>query len=81
MLLLPVGIGLLRQFESFANQIDFVNLVVNHLTEFGVMTASRLYESPFTDKTPHGPDAIFSSSQVDELLDALGAVNATAIAA
>ena len=39
-----------------ANQIEFVNLIVDHLTEHGVMDAAMLYESPFTDLTPRGPD-------------------------
>ena len=34
------------------NQIEFVNLIVDHLTERGVIEAARLYESPFTDITP-----------------------------
>jgi type I site-specific restriction endonuclease len=34
-----------------ANQIEFVNLIVDHLTEHGVMPAALLYESPFTDIT------------------------------
>lgn len=32
-----------------ANQIEFVNLMVEHLTEHGLMNAGLLYESPFTD--------------------------------
>ncbi|MBA3342839.1 MAG: DEAD/DEAH box helicase family protein [Gemmatimonadaceae bacterium] len=64
-----------------ANQIEFVNLIVNHLTEHGAMEAARLYESPFTDLTPHGPDALFTSAQVDELLTVLAGVRATALAA
>jgi type I restriction enzyme R subunit len=32
-----------------ANQIEFVDLIINHLTEHGVMGAALLYESPFTD--------------------------------
>ena len=58
-----------------------MNLIVDHLTEHGVMDAALLYESPFTDLTPHGPDAIFASDEVDELIGALEAVTASAIAA
>lgn len=32
-----------------ANQIEFVNLVVEHMTERGAMSPALLYESPFTD--------------------------------
>jgi len=35
-----------------ANQIHFVNLMVEHLTEHGVMDPALLYESPFTDVAP-----------------------------
>lgn len=64
-----------------ANQLEFVNLIVDHLTEHGVVEAARLYESPFTDLTPHGPEALFKATEVDELLGALQAVRATAVAA
>jgi type I restriction enzyme R subunit len=64
-----------------ANQIEFVNLIVNHLTAHGVVEAARLYESPFTDLTPHGPDGIFDGPQVDELVRVLDSVRATATAA
>lgn len=63
-----------------ASQIEFVNLIVDHLTEHGVMDATLLYESPFTDLTPRGPDELFSSAQVDELMAALAAVKASALA-
>ena len=45
------------------------------------MEAGLLYESPFTDLTPRGPDGLFSSTQVDELVAVLAAVKATALAA
>jgi type I restriction enzyme, R subunit len=64
-----------------ANQIEFVNLVVDHLTEHGVVTPGRLYESPFTDLTPRGPEGLFSSEQLDALIGALDAVRTTAVAA
>jgi type I restriction enzyme R subunit len=64
-----------------ANQIEFVNLIVDHLTEYGVVAPSRLYESPFTDLTPRGPDALFSARELDELIRILESVRAMAIAA
>jgi type I restriction enzyme R subunit len=64
-----------------ANQIEFINLIVDNLTEHGVVEPSRLYESPFTDLTPKGPDILFTTSQIDELMRALEAVRATAVAA
>jgi len=60
-----------------ANQIEFVNLIVDHLTEHGVMGA----ESPFTDVTPRGPDGLFTPLQIDELLAVLDQVREAALAA
>ena len=62
-----------------ANQIEFINLIIDHLTEHGAMDASLLYESPFTDLTPQGPDELFTSLQVDELIDTLERITATAL--
>jgi type I restriction enzyme R subunit len=75
-----------------ANQIEFVNLVIDHLTEHGnlvidhltehgVMDASLLYESPFIDVAPHGPDGIFTTEQVDALVGILRDIRTTAMAA
>ncbi len=37
-----------------ASQLDFVNLIITYLTEYGVMDIGRLYEAPFTDHAPEG---------------------------
>ncbi len=63
-----------------ANQIEFVNLIVDHLTEHGVMNPGLLYESPFTDINPQGPEGIFNSSQVDDLVGLLNQINTRAVA-
>jgi type I restriction enzyme, R subunit len=73
--------GFLNGKKLSASQIEFVNLIVNHLTEHGVMEAARLYESPFTDLTPRGPEGLFSSDQVEELIAVLAQVRETAVAA
>ena len=64
-----------------ANQIEFINLIVTHLTEHGAVEPERLYESPFTDLTPSGPDGLFSAADLNELMRVLEAVRASAMAA
>jgi type I restriction enzyme R subunit len=73
--------GFLAGKTMTASQIEFVNLIINHLTEHGVIEPSLLYESPFTDLTPHGPDGIFSPTQVDELMAMIEQIRSTALAA
>lgn len=64
-----------------ANQIHFVDMIINHLTEHGMMSAALLYGSPFTDLSPHGPDALFTSDEVDVLVAVLDHVRAAAVVA
>lgn len=63
------------------NQIEFMNLVVNRLTEHGVMEGKLLYESPFTAYAPQGPDKLFSSAQANALFRVLDGIRASAMAA
>ncbi len=54
-----------------ANQIEFINLAIDYLTEHGIMDARLLYESPFTDVSPQGPEGVFTRAQVDDLVSVL----------
>ena len=53
-----------------ANQIEFVNLVIDELIATGVVEARRFYESPFTDVAPHGPDDLFEPDEIGRLIGA-----------
>jgi type I restriction enzyme R subunit len=64
-----------------ANQIEFINLIVDHLTAHGTVDPSQLYDAPFTDLAPRGPDELFPGEQLDELLRILATVEAAASAA
>lgn len=59
-------------------QTEFLDLIVNHLTDHGVMDAARLYESPFTDLAPAGPEQIFTNAELDDICAALDDVRSKA---
>jgi type I restriction enzyme, R subunit len=64
--------SLLSDRSLSADQIEFLDMVIDHLTERGTMDARLLYESPFTDLSPLGIDGILGASnarRVIELLD------------
>jgi type I restriction enzyme R subunit len=54
-----------------ASQVEFVSLIIDHLTAKGAIDAALLYESPFTDINPQGPEGIFSAADVERLVGVL----------
>jgi type I restriction enzyme R subunit len=65
---------------STANQIEFVNLIVQELTQNGVMEADRLFQSPFTDLNAQGPLGIFPATRVSQIVEVLNQIRERAVA-
>ena len=61
-----------------ADQIHFINLIINELTANGVVEPARLYESPYIDHAPTGPDTVFPEADVDNIVQILNTVRANA---
>ena len=56
------------------DQIRFVGLIIDELTANGVVEPARLFESPFIDSAPTGPDYFFPGTHVDAIVEILHAV-------
>ena len=64
----------------FRDQIEFIELIVSELTTNGVMEAGRLYESPFLDISPQGPEGLFPVAKVDRMVQVLDEIRQRAAA-
>jgi type I restriction enzyme R subunit len=60
------------------NQLTFVNLLVEQLTQRGAVDPELLFTAPFTDVAPTGPTGLFSAAQVTSLVEALRRVRSSA---
>jgi type I restriction enzyme R subunit len=49
------------------NQIQFVALIIDELTDRGVVEAGRVYESPYDAVAPEGPEAIFVEADLERI--------------
>ncbi|MEP9399773.1 DEAD/DEAH box helicase family protein [Mesorhizobium sp. KR2-14] len=63
-----------------AEQIEFIDMVIEHLTEKGTMDPGLLYESPFIDIAPTGPEQILGEHRVVQLVKKIQAINDSAVA-
>jgi len=63
-----------------ANQIEFINLIVQELTQNGVMEPDRLFQSPFTDLNAQGPLGVFPPAKVTQIVEVLEAIRERAVA-
>lgn len=61
-----------------ADQIEFVDMVIEHLTEKGTMDPGMLYESPFIDVAPEGPQQVFDFERTKKLVEVIRGLNESA---
>ena len=53
------------------NQIEFINLIINYLTEHGVVEPGRVYDSPFIAVAPEGPEGLFGAADVTRIFEVI----------
>ena len=61
-----------------SKQIQFVNQIVDYLTQNGVMDPSMLFEHPFTNLSPGGPTSLFNEDDTGRIVDIIRAFEANA---
>ncbi|MGI4795672.1 MAG: type I restriction-modification enzyme R subunit C-terminal domain-containing protein [Janthinobacterium lividum] len=62
------------------NQIEFVHMMIEHLTDHGVMDAARLYEPPYTDLNEHGLDGLFEGADAERIVEIVNDIHRRAAA-
>ena len=72
--------GFMRGKVLTANQIEFVQTVIENLTKAGVMDPSRLYEAPYTRMSAKGVEGVFQDAEVIQLIAILDDVWLRAVA-
>ena len=58
-----------------ADQLQFIDHVVDHLTQNGTMDPGLLYEPPFTNRHPNGLDGTFADADADRIVSIVRSIN------
>jgi type I restriction enzyme, R subunit len=84
-----VGLDRHAATEAFARYLDgtsfsvdhvrFVSMIVDELTANGIVEPRRLFESPYTDRAPTGPDFLFPDADVEVMVSILQEVKQRAL--
>ena len=61
-----------------ADQLHFINMIIDHLTANGIMDPGVLYEPPFTDIAPRGPEDLFPEGDIEEIIAVIESVRGNA---
>jgi type I restriction enzyme, R subunit len=66
-----------KESNFTANQIRFVENIIDYLTQNGIMNPGLLYESPFTDLHSSGLDGVFNDDEADDIISLVQSFNET----
>ena len=66
--------------KATPEQIEFIDLIINELTQNGVMEPERLFQSPYTDLNAQGPMGLFPQADVMQIVGVLKLVKERAAA-
>lgn len=58
-----------------ANQIRFIEMIIDYLTQNGVMDPGLLYEPPFTDLHDEGVEGLFQEPDADDIITLVKSFN------
>ena len=70
----------LDQKTFTADQITFVNFIIDQLTQNGILDPEMLYDRPFSDIHEQGLDGVFPDDLAQELMAVLATVNQVVVA-
>ena len=56
------------------SQIEFINLVIEELTQNGLMEPDRLWEQPYTNLHAEGPLGVFPQAKVLKIVEVLNSI-------
>ncbi len=64
-----------------AKQIEFINQIIDYLTQNGLMDPRMLFEHPFTNLSPGGPTSLFTDDDAAKIVSIIRAIRTNATAA
>lgn len=65
----------LESTHCSADQIRFVEIIIDYLTQNGIMDPGLLYEPPFTEVHQAGLDGIFRDEEADHIITIVDSLN------
>ncbi|PLS19785.1 DEAD/DEAH box helicase family protein [Neptunicoccus cionae] len=63
------------------DQSEFINMIIDHLTDNGIVEPKTFYDSPFSDFDDLGIEGVFDKQNAAEIIQIVKTINSSAVAA